>query len=280
MTWLQLSLKGEIWAEYGLGLRFPRLFRRAYPMRGGGRVSKVLYWMNKCRLDGLLLKHVDSSSLKVSHTGFEDVAFFYPAASRSTTRYYGYRVKDGAAVSYLKFATTPAEASLIRREVANTRFAERIPNRSFGVPHCRDCREIGESGHCFAEFDLLPESAVTIQSSQEIDVKVEKVRRQIADAGFVHGDFAAQNIKVDSSGRLWVIDWEEASGELPSLCDEISYWTAMEHYGRGVPLSGVWESFKRRYLDRGDLKDDARAALQSMAERKIAMGRELLAMWR
>ncbi len=280
MTWLQLALKGEVWAEYGLGLCFPKLFRRVYPMRGGGLVSKALYGINKCRLDGLLLKHVDSSGLSVSHTGFEDVAFFYPAASRSVTRYYGYRVRNGVAISYLKFARTQGESALIRREVENTMLAERIPNRSFGVPHCRDCREIGASGHCFAEFDLLPESAITISGSPEMEDKVAEVRRQIANAGLVHGDFAAQNIKIDSTGRLWIIDWEEASCDLPALCDEISYWTAKEHYGRGASIGEVWELFKRRYLDHGSKEESARAALQSMAARKIAMGRELLEMWR
>lgn len=280
MTWLQLALKGEVWAEYGLGLRFPKLFCRAYPMRGGGWVSKALYGINKCRLDGLLLKRVDSSGLSVPHTGFEDVAFFYPAASRSTTRYYGYRVRNGEAISYLKFAKTQEESALIRREVDNTMLAEQIPNRSFGVPHCRACQEIGGVENYFAEFDLLPESAVTIPSFPEIEDKVAEARRQIANAGLVHGDFAAQNIKIDAAGKLWVIDWEEASRELPKLCDEISYWTAKEHYGRGASIGEVWETFKRRYLDHGSKEESARAALQSMAARKIAMGRELLEMWR
>jgi hypothetical protein len=82
-----------------------------------------------------------------------------------------------------------------------------------------------------------------------------------------------------SENKLWILDWEELteiSEVRPELTDEISFWTAMKHYNKGVSLGLVCNEFKQKYFIDSTLKNQAFAALNSMSSRGIAMGKILL----
>lgn len=277
MDFLSLKLKGECWLAYPRGMRFPTVFKKCYPMRGRGIVSNLLYWVNRLGLDRLLLR-CEKLEEGLKFPVIDNVAFFWPAASRSTTRFYGYRVIGGRVVSYLKFAKTEDEAKVLRKEFENTEKARQITGRSFEVPKPINFLDKNSDGFAIAEYEALPEDFTNVSLDDAWISKIDEARAQIAKIGLSHGDFMWHNFKA-SKNKLWILDWEELteiSETRPELTDEISFWTAMKHYNKGESLESVCNEFKQKYFIDSILKNQAFAALNSMASRGIAMGKILL----
>ena len=110
---LELWIHGERWVSYPLGFHFPKEFIRIYPFRGRGLISKMLYVLNRLRVDAKILRHA-SPPLTLSN---KDVAFFWPAPIRSRNRYYGYMVQDRRVVEYWKIAVSDEEKVAVRQEL-------------------------------------------------------------------------------------------------------------------------------------------------------------------
>lgn len=277
MAYLSLNIKGERWLAYPKGMCFPVEFKTCYPMRGRGIVSKFLYIANKIGLDRLFLRK-ENNHAQLAFPIIENVAFFWPAASRSTTRFYGYRVIGGRVVSYLKFAKTEDEAKVLRKEFENTEKARQITGRRFEVPKPINFLDKNGDGFAIAEYEALPEDFTNVSLDEAWISKIDEARTQIAKTGLSHGDFMWHNFKA-SKNKLWILDWEELteiSEARPELTDEISFWTAMKHYNKGESLESVCNEFKQKYFIDSKLKNNAIAALNSMSSRGIAMGKILL----
>lgn len=276
MEMLELWVKGELWARYPRGMRFPRAFRQCYPLRGGGLVSKILYILNRLSLDRLLLK---KSFVDSKHSA--DVAFFYPAKSRSDGRYYAYRIKSNCIESYVKFAISSTEKMALHKEVRNNFVAIRICRDFVRVPRCIEYVE-GDNGVSWARFEPLPENAGPLPDEQDWIDKINEISKAIRSAGFIHGDFAWHNFKV-SGRQLWLLDWEELhkiDDEHPALVDEISFWAAFEFYNRKRSLNSVWGDFKNRYFTDYKTKNIAVKSIELMANRRTAMGLELMGFYK
>lgn len=260
MKYLELRLGNQPWVAYPRGLRFPRQFASCYPFRGRGLVAKILYWLNKVGLDRLLLKAIDLP-------GDQSVAFFWPAASRSIGRHYGYVVAGGTIVEYRKYATTEEEKIVLRREAENVKVAEDISNGVFRVPHCLG---VEETPLCLtAKFEALPKQATSLPVNKQWFDRVLVAQKQIADRGYMHGDFAWHNFKAVGN-ELWILDWEEMRKGGPRHSDEISLLFGLEYYWRKKPLGDVIEAFRRKY--EGAAWSDALEAVCDLRERKITMG--------
>ena len=277
MAYLSLRLKGERWLSYPKGMCFPSVFKKCYPMRGRGIVSKFLYLVNRIGIDRLILRRENNHD-RFAYPILENVAFFWPAASRSTTRFYGYRVVDGRVKSYLKFAKTEQEAKVLKNEFENTKKALTILDRSFEVPKpISFCDKIG-NGFAMSEYEALPINATNVPLKEEWLRKVDVARIEIYNSRLSHGDFMWHNFKADGN-KLWILDWEELveiNDARPELTDEISFWTAMMYYNKGASLNFVCNEFKQRYFVNSKLKEQALMALSSMSSRGIAMGKILL----
>ena len=277
MAYLSLNIKGERWLAYPKGMCFPVEFKTCYPMRGRGIVSKFLYIANKIGLDRLFLRK-ENNHAQLAFPIIENVAFFWPAASRSTTRFYGYRVVGGQIKSYLKFATTEQEAKVLKNEFENTKKALMISDRSFEVPKPINFSDEIANGFAMAEYEALPLNSINVSLNEEWLRKVDNARMEISNSGLSHGDFMWHNFKA-AGNKLWILDWEELveiNETRPELTDEISFWTAMMHYNKGMSLNFVCTEFKQKYFNDGNLKNKAIAALNSMSSRGIAMGKILL----
>lgn len=277
MAYLTLRINGEVWATYPLGLCFPPAFRYCYPMRGRGHVSRILYLANKLCLDRFLLARSECPIAQFDGIPEkEEIACFWPAPSRSLGRFYGYRVRAGHVISYLKFGMTDEESARLRREADNMEHAIAIPHREFKIPLCK--KIVDSNARVVLEFEALPSDAREVPSTEKWLSRVLSAGRQIRSAGYQHGDFAWQNFKV-SGNDLWIIDWEEMSADLPDIVDEITCKMVFAHYNKRLGVRETWEQFKKEYLN-GDFEWKAiRMAVESMAERKIAMGEILLACW-
>ena len=259
-------MHGEKWVSYPLSLKFPWRFSSTYPFRGRGIVSRLLFVANRFCIDRLFL-HRETSPLP-----FENVAWFWPSPGRSTKRFYGYRVAAGHVVTYIKVASGD-EMARLAKEVENVKkICSRSP-KSFKVPQCLSIHTIKE--FLVAEFEPLPEGAIDIPDSPEVMDKVRAAREEIVSFGYAHGDYLSHNIKI-ANGMLWIIDWEEMKDAATALLDEISFNTAFLHFHRGKSIRHVCKWFISAYLSDSKMRDDALAALHSMAERKVGLGGKLL----
>lgn len=270
MAYLSLRINGELWAEYPVGLHFPSAFKRCYPMRGSGKVSYALYLMNKFRLDRLFLgKKTSSIPEIVEMPEMVNVAFFWPAASRSTARFYGYKVVDGEMIEYVKIGRGDEERRILRQEAKNTMTAKTISNDVFEVASCLGILETDNM--TIVRYQCLPGDVQEVPINDYWLGRIDKARCQIASAGYQHGDFGWHNLKV-AKGKLWVLDWEEMSNNLPKLVDEISFVSMLNHYNRGFTEEEVWKIIIKKH---GETKADVQLAVKSMASRGIAMGVKL-----
>lgn len=264
---LTLHIKGERWVSYPRGMRFPRSFAENYPFRGRGIVSRLLYWFHSAGLDKLVL-NVGERPPIASRFGFE-IAFFWPSKVRSSTRFYGYGVKDGKVVEYIKFATGESERSTLEREAENTMRACKITKHLFMVPEVLGCEEDSD---CFAvRYQPLPEDAKVCPLTDDWVARVRDARRQIASAGYMHGDFAWHNFRA-SGGKLWILDWEEMKELGNPLVDEICLECGLAYYWRHTPIGKVIAAFHASYGGDASLSAKARAAVEDLARRKITMG--------
>lgn len=263
-----LNVKGERWVSYPSGLDFPMAFASCYPFRGRGIVSHILYCLNKCHLDRVLLPRVRPPNVPLSL--WSDVAFFWPSCKRSTGRFYGYRVIGGEIGEYLKFAITDVERKALRREAINVRKARAFAGAAFNVVECKGIEDTG----CLtiARYSALPSTAKNLPVDEKWLGRIGKARRTIAEAGFQHGDFGWHNLKVDANDQLWILDWEEMDDALPKLTDEVSFYAMLDHYNRGKSVEEVWRSLCRTHSGE---TDELYKAIRSMNDRDIAMGREL-----
>lgn len=269
------AIRGELWAAYPAGMRFPDAFARCYPMRGGGKISWILTALNKVHLDWLLTKKYRYSDLKQMPPLNQDeqVAFFWPAASRSVGRFYGYRVEKGVVTEYWKLATSKEEQQALSREAENTTVAKELAKGAFRVPSCLGTET--RDGVLIVRYEALPPDVRAVPLDAQWRNRIACARRIVADAGYQHGDFGWHNLKA-SGNELWILDWEEMSKKLPRLTDEISFETMAAHYNEGRPLEEVVKALHKRYLGQGD---EVLQAVSSMAKRRIAMGDALLKMW-
>lgn len=260
LKYLELRLRNEPWVAYPKGMRLPRQFASCYPFRGRGLVSRILYWLNKLGIDRLLLKTIDMPS-------DQSVALFWPASTRSTGRHYGYVVADGAIIEYRKYATTEDEQVALRREVENVKVAAGIANGMFHVPQCLGMAESPKE--LMARFEALPRQAMSLPVNKQWLDRVLVAQKQIADCGYMHGDFAWHNFKAVGN-ELWILDWEEMRKGGPLLSDEIALLFGLEYYWRKKPLKDVLETFRKKY--EGSAWSDALDAVRDLQARKITMG--------
>ena len=267
-----LYVRGQLWAAYPEGMRFPYCFNKCYPMRGGGKISRILSILNLFHLDWIITKsgvNVASNKRLPSLRDDEQVAFFWPAESRSAGRFYGYRVDNGKLVEYWKLATSADERSALLRELENTKLAAEMADGNFRVPSYIGAEV--RDGIQIVRYDVLPPDARSVPMDDQWRERIFLARQVIARAGYQHGDFGWHNMKV-SGDELWVLDWEEMSASLPKLVDEISFETMYQYYNQGVAIERVWEEIRKKYADR---ISEVVSAISSMSDRKIAMGKLL-----
>ena len=257
MRFLELKVRGERWLAYPCGMRFPRSFRRNYPFRGRSIVAKILYALNRIGLDKMLLPTMNDDFLE--RIGIDDVAYFWPSQKRSTSRFYGYRVDDGTVKEYLKFGQSDAERRILQREAENVSKAFAIPNRDFEVPKCVGMED--RPGCFVVRYESLPETARYLPVAAEWFARVDRARRQIADAGYSHGDFSWHNFKTDGQ-RLWILDWEEMRSGADELIDRTSLEYGYAIYWQHKPLDLAMKSFDIRRA----------AAVEDLASRGISPG--------
>ena len=266
-TNLALEIKGERWVSYPPRLRFPRSFATIYPFRGRGVVSRVLYWLHKVGIDKLILKSVVPPTI-AKQFGF-DVAFFWPSRMRSKSRFYGYGVNDGKVVEYIKFAMGEAECLTLDREATNTISAGEISNNLFHVPKVLGVESAGDI--LAVRFQPIPEDAHVCQLSDDWLARVRDARRQIENAGYMHGDFAWHNFKA-AGEKLWILDWEEMRKSENRLVDEICLECGLAYYWQHKPIEQVMEMFRSKYGCKASTRMMAKEAVDDLARRKITMG--------
>lgn len=254
-------MRGERWLAYPCGMRFPRAFRRNYPFRGRGVIAKILYAINRVGADRVFLPTVKDNLL--SGINFDDVAYFWPSRIRSVSRFYGYRVDAGAVKEYLKFGQTDTEKRILQREAENVSKALAIPNRDFDVPKCLGMED--KPGCFVVRYEPLPEAAHDVPVAAEWFDRIDRVRRQIADAGYSHGDFSWHNFKTDGR-RLWILDWEEMRTGVDELIDRTSLEYGYAIYWQHKPLDLVMKGFDMNRV----------AAVKDLAARGISPGAMML----
>lgn len=257
MSYSELRIRGERWVAYPKGMRFPRSFRKNYPFRGRGIVAKVLYAINRIGIDKVLLPSADDKLL--DGIDIDNVAYFWPSARRSTSRFYGYRVKDGSVAEYLKFGLTDMEKDKLRQEASNVSKALAIADRTFEVPKCIGVEE--RNGVLVARYEPLPEAAEDVPVAEGWYSRVDAARRQIADAGYSHGDFSWHNFKTDGR-RLWILDWEEMREGVDPLVDQTSLEYGYAIYWQHKPIDAVMKDFDLKRLP----------AVKDLASRGISPG--------
>lgn len=242
-------------------MRFPKSFRRNYPFRGRGIVAKVLYAINRIGIDKVLLPLADDKLLE--WIDIDNVAYFWPSSCRSTSRFYGYRVKDGAVVEYLKFGLTDKEKDKLRQEADNVSKALAIADRTFEVPQCIGVEE--RNGVLVVRYEPLPETATDVPVAVAWYSKVDAVRKQIADAGYSHGDFSWHNFKIDGH-KLWILDWEEMREGVDPLVDQTSLEYGYAVYWQHKPMELVMKNFDPKRI----------SAVKDLALRGISPGAIML----
>lgn len=242
---------------YPKGMRFPGSFRKNYPFRGRGIVAKVLYAINRIGIDKVLLPSADDKLL--DGIDIDNVAYFWPSARRSTSRFYGYRVNNGLVVEYLKFGLTDKEKDRLRQEADNVSRALAIADRTFEVPKCIGVEE--RNGVLVARYEPLPETAEDVPAADAWYSKVDAVRKQIAYEGYSHGDFSWHNFKTDGR-RLWILDWEEMREGVDPLIDQTSLEYGYAIYWRHKPIDAVMKDFDLKRLP----------AVKDLASRGISPG--------
>lgn len=273
-SFLKLQLKGETWVAYPKGLCFPSRFARFYPFRGRGIVARILYSLNRLHLDRLLLRTVESA-FEGTYSGLEDVAFFWPSRLRATDRFYGYRVQNGRIVEYLKFATSSTSRVQLAREVDNVRTIVAKTPKMFNLPTCRATEVQGDL--MVARFDPLPDDAEDVPYVLPWIERVADCRHELEEYGFAHGDFCLHNMKA-CGDKLWVIDWEEMMRDAPSRLDEITFFVVSSFFCNHWSMERIWSECETRYMTDVQSTSVFIAVVKSMAARRIALGRNLLAM--
>lgn len=238
MKYQELKIRGERWLAYPKGMRFPRAFRLNYPFRGHGIVAKVLYAINRIGIDKVLLPLIGDKLL--DEIDIDNVAYFWPSAKRSASRFYGYRVNDGSVVEYLKFGLTDKEKDRLRHEADNGSKALAIVDRTFEVPQCVGVEE--RNGVLVVRYEPLPEASTDVPVTAEWYSTVDAARKQIADAGYSHGDFSWHNFKTDGR-RLWILDWEEMREGIDPDVDLTSLEYGYAIYWQHKPLELVMKNF-------------------------------------
>lgn len=266
-TNLALEIKGERWVSYPYGLAFPHSFAKAYPFRGRGIVSRLLYLLNKLYVDRLLLKRTKAPNL--SDELMSSVAFFWPSSKRSMGRFYGYKITDGTVTEYLKLATTEEEKNSLRREAENARIAKSLSNKMFFVPGVVGMEESG--GTLDVRYEPLPFDATACPVNDTWIGKVKVALRMISDAGYSHGDFAWHNFKA-SGEDLWIVDWEEMRKSENCLVDEICLECGLAYYWQHKPIDKVMEVFRSKYGCKASTRTMAKEAVDDLARRKVTMG--------
>lgn len=266
---LCLKIRGEPWVSYPFEMRFPLHFASIYPFRGRGFVSRLLFVMNRIRFDRFVLSH-GNPPLPYP---YEEVAWFWPSASRSIGRYYGYKVENGRIVEYIKVAVSDKEKAALKREVANVSEIMAARPRGFRIPAVRGVVEI--DGCLVSRFDPLPPDAKALPDKPAWLEKVELARKEIASLGLSHGDFLSHNIKV-AGDALWIIDWEEMMHDAPVLLDEISFNTAFMYFNRKKSIGEVCNWLSSTYLLNEESRQEAITALRSMASRNVGLGGKIL----
>ena len=261
MSFLELRVRGERWLAYPSGIKFPRSFRRNYPFRGRGIVAKILYALNNVGVDKLILPRVKDDLLE--GICFDDVAYFWPSHKRSTSRFYGYRVYGGTVKEYLKFGQSGTEKCILQHEAENVSKALTIPDRVFEVPKCIGFED--KPGCFVVRYEPLPEAVHDVPVTAKWFARVDRARRQIADAGYSHGDFSWHNFKTDGQ-RLWVLDWEEMRTGVDELIDRTSLEYGYAIYWQHKPLDLVMKGFDMNRV----------AAVKDLAARGISPGAMML----
>lgn len=261
MKYVKVGFGGEVWVEYPLGMRFPRAFRTNYPFRGRGVVSRILYCLNYLRLDRILFRSYENPHL--DKIGFNDVAYFWPSRERSSGRFYGYRVENGIVVEYLKFGSTEIERAKLSKEADNVVKISSVPGMLFEVPSCLGVEL--HHGVIVVRYVPLPSTARSLPVSCSWYDKIDVVRRQIAEAGYSHGDFSWHNFKTDGT-RVWILDWEEMRSCVDPGVDEMSLKYGYAIYWQHKTLDEALADFDMRKL----------SCVRDLAERNISPGRIML----
>ena len=283
MDYLSLCIKGEIWAAYPKGLSFPRMFAHFFPSRGSGRVSKVLYLLNKIRLDRFILPSRENleqlDCLKSFKYDYGNLAFFWPSPHRSAGRFYAYKLGAGKKPrieEYFKIATSEEEKMRLECEAQNNIVASRLSNGVFKVPTYLG-KDESVSASVF-RYEALPEDADDIKCSALTLTIVAKAYERIRNAGYQHRDFTMHNCKTVGN-NLWVLDWENMaalSDTVPRLMDEISFWLCKEYYYERKNPVEIAASFRVRYLgSAGNVGNEAYDSLKALANDNFFLANEV-----
>ncbi len=189
----------------------------------------------------------------------DDVAYFWPSWKRSVSRFYGYRVDGASVMEYLKFGQSDAEKRTLQREAENVSKALSIPNRDFEVPQCVGMED--KPGCFVVRYEPLPETVHDVPVTAEWFARVDRARRQIADAGYSHGDFSWHNFKTDGR-QLWILDWEEMRSGADELIDRTSLEYGYAIYWQHKTLDLAMKNFDMNRL----------SAVKDLASRGISPG--------
>lgn len=271
MRYTVLSMRGELWVAYPSGMRFPAAFAQCYPFRGRGIVSKLLYFLNKTRCDGILPKREDFAPLSEDFSVASEVAFFWPSKKRTSGRFYGYKIGERRIVEYWKIGVSDVERRIIRREADNAEKARAFANGVFKVPGLIDIGDIG--ANTVARYEALPDDAMILPLTEKWIGKVDEARNAISAAGYRHGDFSWHNFKA-SGDDLWILDWEEMSASLPDRVDEISLNCGRWIYWDKAGLRRAFDMFDDKFLATD--VDGTVVAVKNLVERGIAPGELLM----
>ena len=277
MKYNTLSFGGELWVAYPTGLRFPEAFAQCYPFRGRGIVSKMLYSLNRLHIDKVLLRKIEMVPFVKDIAGAESVAFFWPSRKRSTGRFYGYKVTNDRICEYWKIGVTGQERERIKRESHNSNIAAAFAEGVFEVAKCLGVEN--DANLTIARYEPLPVDAKSLPLTGEVLAKVKQARLKIAAAGYQHGDFGWHNLKI-CGDKLWVLDWEEMSQDLPKLTDEISFEMMLAHYNKGLSIQETWSLIKMRHCENPVGARKVLETFESMFNRKLTMEAELLLLCR
>jgi len=168
--YLQLNLFNEAFAAYPKGLRLSKDIWKCYPLRGRGRLRRLLRVLNHTCADLFLL---NSSGMPLIQYGVDgdkfcvwldgvlrkpySLCFFWPSPARSTGRLYAYAVdpSGGELLAYLKIAVSEQERKALIGEVKSCNLLQNSPVRSFCFPRCWAYEAVCESC-AVAVFEPLP----------------------------------------------------------------------------------------------------------------------------
>ena len=169
MQYLELSIRNERFCAYPAS-GVPRCLWRHYPVRGGARLRGLLQMLSMLRLDRVFLRRTENPIAaygcetenlrlvlcEVLHRSDVNLAFAWPAPSRSAGRTYAYAFSsDGTMLACVKMASREKDAAELSREVKALRLLMQKDGLPFSFPAVLHEGVLGECVK-YAVFSMLP----------------------------------------------------------------------------------------------------------------------------